>query len=349
MNFKVALVGILLGLTLGYAYELRKEQNKPEPEIVITSKRPIQTNDPSSSFEIIQLPEAERPNPGDPSPDLADAESIATYIAKKIQNNKNYSSHSDSRLRHLSPLPSDVAIELFSKLVDIEERTIRDQLIALIRIQGFASEVLSRKLLEKFQTNQNLKEWLEIGSQLHLSSESLTDFLVENLTYSDDVKIIDSSISVLIRGFDNTQDMASPEQRKKIVAMVNQFRNHEKPTIRASVVNSYYKFPPENLETELLSAMQDSSPRVRSIAMSIASRRLNESSQLKGYMLSILDSPNSHHMERLNASLSLQSMYLNSSEGTLVKKITEELDDYAATLSPSEDQQLAEEYYAEDN
>lgn len=349
MNFKVALIGSLLGLILGYAYELRKDHNKLEPEIVVTNKRQVLTNDPNPSFKIIELAEAEKPTSDDPTLDLANAESIVAYIAKNVQDNSNYSSYSDSRLRQLSPLPEDLAIELFSKLIDIETRTLRDQLVTLIQTQGFASEVLSPKLLEKLQTKQNFKEWLEIGSQLYLNSEPLTDFLIENLNYSNDVTVIDSSINVLIRGFDNTQNMASPEQRKKIRAMVNQFRNHEKPTIRASVVNSYYKFPPANLETELFAAMQDLSPSVRSTAMNIASRRLNESVQLKGHMISILDNPTLHHMERLNASLSLKNMYLNSSEVTLVNKITVELDHYASTLSPLEGQQLAQEYYAEDN
>lgn len=251
---------------------------------------------------------------------------ILAYLTKKGAS-PDYQVYRDKALRRLITENPHFLDYLLENLVNLESPGARDHALNLIsRFMHDHDPKVASLFLEKLRSGKNFSDWIAITNSLGVGSPALSEFILNQLPLITKEADLNHAVSAIGRSILPNRAVLSPQERQATAQALSVYRHSPSADTRLAVISTYNRFPPENMELELLSALDDSSPQVRASSAIVAAQLLPDSSAIKNLLWSKFVDPSLHILERQNVAFALDELALTSNESLQLEEFYSELD-----------------------
>ena len=283
---------------------------KPTKPVSVVENKDIPKSEVTNSSQDEQV------NESDSEGELSSSAFIEELAG---MNQLEFQNYLNSSYQNNSQISNELIEELLNALITLTDSQARWRLIEVLNSerskQAYKQEFgIENWVLNKIQNYEQASEWLGVLSVWGVGQYQSGEYLAESLDtlYSSEQRV--SSLLSLSRSFfyhDLENKLIVDQAKAKITAKITPYLDSNNDLERAAAVRAISRFPNENIQDQLIAALEDDAERVRigAIRAFTGENRLS-SNQVKNGLIKLMQSGESSALERFSAWSALQSMPL---------------------------------------
>jgi len=233
----------------------------------------------------------------------------------------------------------NIAFDLLNELPLVEDPLVRSEVRQILIVALVKHTQLEAYLLTKLKSNQTNLSWWGLFAESGTNTKNGVDFFNDQLTFQSDPRKFQAAARALSKAGRFDSDLITPKIAKSVLQRFNQLRNHYDEYVRAAAVESLGSFTPDNLEEQVIHALDDPSTAVRTKALQIATNNSGSSGLVVKQLMRNLEDVNTPVLERTILASALFRLPAASTKLQRIQDINSEIN--ASLESLSQDEKLA--------